>query len=192
MRKSVSEENLTKNLELRTSVFHINEIFEKQLQDIQKRKKSKFTYTLGSDINTFSNLAGCDIIVFVKEDGVKKSAGEIAKDLAKGAVLTAACLLIGAIYIPIPRTAITIVHLAVVDGNDGAILWYNNNMATPDADPENQKQLAYLVKSIITPFPDSAFKKKETKKGVDGRKPTKEIATVGKDVSPVSVQPSVR
>ena len=53
----LSEDNLSKNPDLRTSLFHINELFEKQLQDIQKRKKSKFTYSVEADANTFANLA---------------------------------------------------------------------------------------------------------------------------------------
>lgn len=159
----LSEENLIKNPDLRTSLFHINELFEKQLQDIQKRKKSKFTYGVDAEANIFANAANTDVLIFTKEDGIKKSAGEIAKDVAKGLMVTAACLLVGAIYIPVPQTAVTVVQVAVVDGNDGAILWYNNNVATPNYDPENQKQLAVLVRSLIAPFPDSAFKVKDTK-----------------------------
>lgn len=155
----LSENTLSQNPDLRTALFHVNELFEKQLQDIAKHKKSKFTYSLGSDVNTFANLADCDILVFVKEDGIKKSAGEIAKDVVKGAVLSAACLLVGAVYLPIPQTAATVVHIAIVDGNDGDILWYNNNVLTSNVDPENQKQLASLVKSLISPFPESLYKK---------------------------------
>lgn len=159
----LSEDALKTNPDLRTGLFHVNELFKKALEDIAKNKKPKFDYELGSDINTFSNLGNCDILIFVKEDGIKKSAGEIAKDIAKGLAISAACILIGAIYIPVPQTAATVVHVAVVDGNDGAILWYNNNLATPNYDPENQKLLAELVKSLISPFPDSVFKPKTEK-----------------------------
>ncbi|GEM_PF-6682119 len=181
----LSEENLTKNPDLRTSLFHINELFEKQLQDIQKRKKSKFTYGVDAEANTFANLANSDVLIFTKEDGIKKSAGEVAKDVAKGLMITAACLLVGAIYIPVPQTAVTVVQVAVVDGNDGAILWYNNNIATPNYDPENQKQLTVLIKSLISPFPDSAFKTKDIKAQVADKDKAKPVVA-GSEVSPVA------
>lgn len=179
----LSEEALKNNPDLKTSLFHVNEVFKKSLEDIAKRKKSKFTYELGSDVNRFANLAATDILIFVKEDGIKKSAGEIAKDLAKGLAISAACILIGAIYVPVPQTSATIVHLAVVDGNDGAILWYNNNAAAPNWDPENQKQLATLIKSLIGPFPDSVFKKKDINKEIIEK--TKPVST-GTEITPAA------
>lgn len=183
----LSETALSANSELRTSLFHVNELFKKQLEDITKRKKSKFTYTLGPDVNAFSNLANCDILIFVKEDGIKKSAGEIAKDVAKGLAISAACLLIGAIYIPIPQTAATVVHFAIVDANDGAVLWYNNNACNANYDPENQRQLSALLKSLVSPFPDSAFKNKDNRsKLAEETKPV----SVSKEIAPVIASPA--
>jgi len=161
----LSEKTLAENPELRTSLFHANELFKKALNDISKRKQRKFTYTLGSEVNVFADLADCDILVFVKEEGIKKSAGEVAKDVAKGVVLTAVCLLVGVIYIPIPQTTATLVHIAIVDSNDGAILWYMNNSSNVNYNPENQKHISKLIKSMIKYFPDSAFKEKK-KKGI--------------------------
>lgn len=178
----LSEENLSKNPNLRTSLFHINELFEKQLQNIQKRKKSKFTYSVEAEANIFANLSSSDVLIFVKEDGIKKSAGEIAKDVAKGLMISAACILVGAIYIPIPQTAATVVHVAIVDGNDGAILWYNNNITTPNYDPENQKQLGVLIGSLVNPFPESVFKPKDAKAGIADK--VKPVAAPGSEVSP--------
>jgi hypothetical protein len=57
-------------------------------------------------------------------------------------------------------------HFAVVDANDGAILWYHNNIPNQGWDPENQKQLALLVRSVVGPFPDSLFKKKNIKEKI--------------------------
>lgn len=187
----LSDETLKNNPDLKTSLFHVNEIFKKSLEDIIKRKQSNFTYTLGSDVNAFANLASSDILIFIKEDGIKKSAGEIAKDVAKGLVVSAACLLIGAVYLPIPQTAATVVHFAVVDGNDGAILWYNNNACNANYDPENQKQLASVIKMLVNPFPDSAFKPKKAGKETENRKVSESIAPHGTEISPVSVKPAI-
>lgn len=184
----LNEEALNNNPDLRTTLFHVNEVFKKQLEDIAKRKKKQFTYTLGAEVNTFANLADCDILIFAKEDGIKKSAGEIAKDVAKGLVFSAAALLVGVIAIPIPKTAITVIHIAVIDGNDGAILWYNNNALNPDCNPENQKQLAKVIGSLIKPFPASVFSK-ESKKKIEEIDKTKVLKTK-EEVVPVPVSPT--
>lgn len=161
----LSEAVLQQNPDLRTSLFHVNEAFKKQLIDISKCRQKKFTYSLGSEVNVFAELADdCDILVFVKEEGIKKSAGEVAKDMTKALVLTAAFALIGGIYVPIPQFYATIVNIAIVDSNDGAILWYNaSNPNNSSVDPENQKYLGKLVKSLLNKFPDSAFKKEKSK-----------------------------
>ncbi len=182
---ALSEYVLGKDQELRTALFHINEVFDKQLRDIQKRKKTKFTYDVGSDANIFADRADCDLLVFVKEEGVKKSAGEIVKDIARGAVLTAACLLVGAIYVPIPRAAVTIVQIAVIDGNDGAIIWYNTNITAPDVDPENQKGISNLIKSLIKPFPDSIFKPKKSNAVLGEEKKALDVKTI--NIAPAGV-----
>ena len=153
----LSEEVLKKDPELRTSLFHVNELFKKALIDIAKRKKKKFTYTLGSEVNIFADLADCDILIFVKEEGIKKSVGEIVKDVVKGCVLSAAFILVGAIYVPIPRTYATLAQIAVVDVNDGSVLWYNDNSRNINWNPEDQKQLSGLIRSLIKPFPKSVF-----------------------------------
>ncbi|MDD5449716.1 MAG: hypothetical protein PHO42_03860 [Candidatus Omnitrophica bacterium] len=138
-------------------------MFDKTVIDISKRKQPKFTYTLGSEVNTFADLAGCDMLIFIKEEGLQKSAGEIAKDVVKSTVFTVACLLVGVVATPIPQTSATIMHVAFVDANDGAILWYTNNGLNTNWSPNSDKQLFNLIKYLTGPFPDSAFKKKETK-----------------------------
>ncbi|OGW76061.1 MAG: hypothetical protein A2Z72_01680 [Omnitrophica bacterium RBG_13_46_9] len=155
----LSEEALGKNPELRTSLFNVRKVFTKTLEDISKRKQKKFTYSIGSEVNVFADLADCDILIFIKEEGVKKSAGEVAKDVAKGLAISAACILFGVVYVPIPKTAAVLMHIAIVDSNDGAILWYTNNLCNPNWDPENQKHMTMLIKYLFKPFPQAAVKK---------------------------------
>ena len=173
----LGKEALDAKPQLRETLFNVNKLFTKSLEDIAKGKKKTFTYSLGSEVNTFADLAESDILIFTKEEGIKKSAGEIAKDVTKGLVTSAALLLIGVVYIPIPQTAATIAHVAIVDSNDGAILWYNNNAINVNWDPENQKQLAQLIKSLINPFPDSAFKKKDVKEKLIEKKHLEQVPT---------------
>ena len=149
----LSESALETNPDLRTAMFNVRKMFNKALEDIQKGRQKKFTYSLGSDVNVLADMANCDALIFVVEEGVKKSAGEIAKDMAQGVLLSAAALLIGVIVIPIPKTAATIIHVAVVDANNGDILWYTNNKVSPDIDPENKGQLRSAVRGRVAGFP---------------------------------------
>jgi len=165
---NLKEETLESNPDLRTTLFNVQKLFSKSLDDISKRKKKVFTYSIGSDVNILADEADCDVLVFVKEEAIKKSAGEIAKDVIKGVAITAAALLIGVVYVPIPQTAATLVHIAIVDSNDGAILWYTNNLNNINWDPENQSQLAQLLKQLLVPFPKSIYKKEPEKVDKDG------------------------
>lgn len=176
----LGKEALDAKPQLREALFTVNKLFTKSLEDILKGKKKTFTYSLGSDVNTFADLADSDVLVFVKEDGIKKSAGEIAKDVTKSVLLAVVGVHSEVIL------HMTVVHFAVVDSNDGAILWYNTN-ATNAAllkyDPANKKQLSGLLKILINPFPDSAFKVKDAGK-VRG-KPAPEKVTP--EIQPVPI-----
>lgn len=182
----ISEDVLKGSPDLRTSLFHVNELFKKELENIRKMQKNKFIYTLGSDVNVFANRADCDVLIFVKEEGIKKSVGEVAKDMTKGILLSASALLVGVGYLPIPQTATTVVHIAVVDSNDGAILWYRNNLYEPNYNPEKEKHVKQLVKSLINQFPNSAFKKKGIKP-----KPNETAQPEGVAPQPAPIEPSV-
>ncbi len=149
----LSEGILQAEPELRAILFDVKKIFKTALEDIQRRKKKKFTYTLGPDVNVFADRADCDILVFVCEEGLKKSTGEIVKDVVKGALITAAAACIGVIYIPMPKTFATIIHITIVDANDGAILWYTNNRLNPNVDPESEKQLRGAIRRMLKRFP---------------------------------------
>lgn len=149
----LGESTLQANPDLRTALFDVRKIFNKALKDIQEGKQEKFAYMLGSDVNVFADIADCDALIFVIEEGVKKSAGEIVKDLAQSALLSAAALCVGIIVMPIPKTAATIIHVAIVDANNGDILWYTNNQLSPDIDPENKSQLRSAVRGQVAGFP---------------------------------------
>ncbi|MBU0682777.1 MAG: hypothetical protein ABIH85_04570 [Candidatus Omnitrophota bacterium] len=159
----LTEKVLKKNPELRTALFDVRKVFNKSLNDIAKRKNKKFIYSIGSEVNIFADRADADILIFVKEVGIKKSAGEIAKEVAKEVMITAACALLGVVHVPIPNVCSTMLTIAVVDSNDGAILWYIDNKCNTAYDPENEKHLTLLTKSLIRHFPDSVNKVEKRK-----------------------------
>jgi hypothetical protein len=154
---NLSEEKLKDEPDLRSALFNIRELYKKTLGDIAKRKQKKFTYSLGSDINQFADLANSDILVMMKAEGFKKTGGEIAKDIIKSTLIFAATL--GSVFVHYTPSA-AVIYLAVIDGNTGDILWFNNNQANPNIDMAKEKHIRVTLKRLLKAFPDSAYKLK--------------------------------
>lgn len=188
----LSEDVLKADPDLRTALFNVQKVFLKRIDDISKQKKKEFRYSVGSEVNMLAEEANCDILIFVKEEGMKKSAGEIAKDMVKAALVTAAFALIGGIHIPTTQVSAMMVHIAVVDANDGEILWYTNNSLNTNWDPANQKQVKSLIRSLFKPFPASVNKGKAFEGPLLKQAeelPEKVSSPAGK-VTPVMVKPA--
>lgn len=187
---NLTERVLKHNPELRTALFNVRGAFDKALNDIAKRRKKKFVYSIGSEVNIFADKANCDVLVFVKELGIKKSAGEVAKEVTKEILLTTACALIGVVRIPIPKISTTMLTIAVVDSNDGAILWYIDNKQNTGFDPQNKEHLFMLAKSLIKHFPDAVNKGKDKKIDVkEGVEFSEKLSPKNAEIVPVSVKP---
>jgi len=188
---NLSERVLKHDLELRTSLFNVRKAFSKALDDIAKRRKKKFIYSIGSEVNIFADKANCDVLVFVKELGIKKSAGEVAKEVVKEVLLTTACALIGVVRIPMAKMHTTLLTIAVVDSNDGAILWYINNNLNTGYDPQNKEHLFTLVKSLIKHFPDAAKKGKSEETDLQQElKLTEKLSPKNAEILPIGVNPA--
>jgi len=189
---NLSERVLKQDPELRTTLFNVRKAFSKALGDIAKRRKKEFTYSIGSEVNIFADKANCDVLVFVKEVGIKKSSGEVAKEIVKEVLLTTACALIGVVRIPVPTVYATILYIAVVDSNDGAILWYIDNKHNTAYDPQNKEHLFMLAKSLIKHFPDAVNKGKD--KEIDLKQKEKlseKLSLKNTEILPVNVKPAV-
>jgi hypothetical protein len=147
---NLSKDVLAKNLKLKTALFNVNKLFNKALNDIQKRKKKEFTYTLGWEVNRFADISNSDILIFVKVEGFKKTGGEIAKDFLKSILIGVATL--GSAFV-IYYPSVTLVRVAVVDSNNGNILWYNHNIGYHNVDCVNEKAFRRVIRFILRPFP---------------------------------------
>lgn len=156
----LSESALNQEPELRTTLHTVQEVYQKTLGDIAKRRQKKFTYSIGSEINSLADWAQADVLLMVKWEAYKKTGGEIAKDMAKTILIAAATF--GSV-VPIFPTSQGLMQVAVVDGNTGDILWYHNNLATTAVDVEQEEQLKRAVAQAVKPFPLSAAKQEEEK-----------------------------
>lgn len=154
----LSKEALEKDPELKSALFNIRQAYNKKLQDIQRRKKRQFTYSLGSDVNLFADLGSADTLLFVKGTGYKKSGGEIAKDIVKSVLLSAVSL--GNVMM-LPSFNVAIFKVAFVDGDTGEILWFNHNTNNANINVEKEKRVRSAMRSLLKPFPDSVNKLKK-------------------------------
>ena len=148
-----NDPELTQNAELRGAIFQAQQVFDKRLEEISRRGlRQPFTYTLGPEVNRFADMSRSDALLLSRCEGMKKSGGEIAKDVAKTLLIAVASL--GHVFVAYP-SSITVVQLAIVDGDTGDILWYHSNIDDQQVafDVANARQLANVVKGLLEPFP---------------------------------------
>jgi len=187
----LSEKKLKKDPEMRTTLFNVRKLFNKSIGDIAMRKNKDHAYSIGPDVNVFAEEADCDILIFVKEEGMKKSAGENARGMAKTFLVSAASAIVGFGIIPVGIPNGTVVHIAVVDANDGAILWYANNVTAVEYDPASRNQMSMLIKSLMGQFPKSLNKQTaETRQKHQKESVTEKSVTPVKSMTPAEIQPA--
>lgn len=178
---------------LKTATFNINKMFDKAVSDIKSGKQSKFTYSVGPDINLFADRSGSDVIIFIRGLGLEKSDDQIAGEVVKGVAVAVASAMVGVAYTPRIQASSVAMEVAVVDGDDGAILWYNCNMpAMGECSPRNNRQVSNLTRYLVLAFPNRA-KKEDTAKNTKTDKADDSVHAA-KDVSvaPVIISPVAR
>ena len=148
-----TDPQLTQDSQLRSAIFNAQQVFAKRLEEIHRHWRfAKFDYAIGPEVNQFADLARSDVLVFSRCEGMKKSGGEIARDVTKTVLIAAATL--GGLLVLYP-TAVTIVGVGVVDGDSGDLLWYHSNVDTDQVrfDPTHLTKLAKVVRGLLKPFP---------------------------------------
>lgn len=171
----MSDEALAQKPEVRASWHTTSELFEKTLGDIQKRRQKKFTYTLGSDINLLADYAGADALIFTKGEGLKKTGGEIAREV----ILSA---LFGSPVLPSETQVVS----ALIDGNTGDVLWLHGGFT--NGDPAQDKRVKEALSVVYKPFPLSASKQAEAKAKRNREKGSGMVSnpTAASPITPVS------
>jgi hypothetical protein len=87
---------------------------------IPEDEKRSIKASVGTAVNMVSEKSGADAVMLINYEGMKKSGGEVAKDVAVAVMLT---LLTGST--PVSNTEASYVEIAVVDGVTGDITWSN-------------------------------------------------------------------
>jgi len=149
----LSDSVLSAQPELKHSLHIVRTLLDKELEEYQKRMFGplrKFTFSVGSEINVFANLADSDALVMLRCTGFKKTGGEIAKDWAKTLLIAAATLGSLVVY---SHPSVTAVQLAVIDGNTGDLLWYLDNLQRPTLNISKEKAFRKTVRALMSKFP---------------------------------------
>lgn len=87
---------------------------------VPEKEKRSIKASIGTAINMVSEKSGADAVMLINYSGMKKSSGEVAKDVAVAVMLT---LLTGST--PVSNSEASQVEIAVVDGVTGDVTWSN-------------------------------------------------------------------
>ncbi|UCE86953.1 MAG: hypothetical protein JSU66_04250 [Deltaproteobacteria bacterium] len=113
---------------------------------ISTSEAKKYDRTLGPQVNLFADLAEADALVLCHFSGFKKSGGERAEDIAMTVLIAVATL--GSVINPEAGQG-AILHVSLVDGITGDILWSNRVQTTGDFESGG---LAKMVENAFEEF----------------------------------------
>jgi len=178
-----SEQALSQRPEVRSAWHTVKELHAKALSDFLKGRQKKFTYTLGPDVNRLADHAQCDALVLVKGEGVKKTGGEIAREVFFH-------ILFGTGVMPSDTT----LWVSFIDGSTGDLLWLNTNVSNRimrDTDPDDSIKIRQLIQQLIRPFPKSAPLEAE-EKARKGKKQPRQSAPASTPAGPAGLPAPAR
>jgi len=172
----LNEATLAEKPDVRAALHTVHTLYQKVLEEIAKGRWDRFTHSLGPEVNVLADHSQSDALILIKGIGVKKTGGEIAREL----FFTA---LFGTPFLP----SETLLLIGLVDGDTGDLLWfhYNQNVGV---DPADSERLRSLVQAILAPFPDSAAKQKESKRR--SKRPEKTISPATRQPTHIPSSPS--
>ncbi|MBN1586052.1 MAG: hypothetical protein JW937_01330 [Candidatus Omnitrophica bacterium] len=144
----LSDAALLADPELRDAYHKLKGQYSQALKDISKRTKKKFEYKVGPEINILADEADTDALVFVAIDAFKKTGGQIAKDMAKTVLIG---VLTGSVMIH--NTSAANMLVGMIDGNNGDILWLNNNATEQAVNVSNQEKSSKVLSRVVKKYP---------------------------------------
>ncbi len=145
-----SPEALSSNPMLRDAYHKVKGEFESAMHGIAKGHSKDFKYNVGPEINILADAADADALLVVTVEAFKKSGGQIGKDLAK-TLLIAVATLGSAIIIYHPNGAL--IRIAVIDGDNGDILWFNRNVNNQAINVTNEDEVDAALRRLVKGYP---------------------------------------
>ncbi|GEM_PF-4999771 len=115
-----------------------------------KMKYKDFRLSLGSDVNSFADRTGADVLIFSTGSGFVNSGGENTKNFTKSLLIG---VLSGGRMIPIYNTHGGTIHVSVVDGDNGEILWHNFTPANKVYDLTDGDSIHKMIHSVLAKYP---------------------------------------
>ena len=108
--------------------------------------------SLGSQAARVAGPLNADALMLARVEGFSKSGGEIAKDFAKSLAVGVATF---GLFIPVEPTSGSAIVVALVDGDNGDVLW--SNMAHSTNSGVAPSNLQALVNVALGSFPSGPF-----------------------------------
>lgn len=143
----------TGSSEAKNSLYMVQELLAQRMQDYQAHgwwRPRAFNYSVGPAANVLADATQSDALLLASCYGIKKSGGEIAKDWMQTLLIGAATLgTLTVVYYP----SVTLLQLALVDGDTGDILWYVDNGFDMRFDVANEKRLSVALQRMVAKFP---------------------------------------
>ncbi len=159
---NLNDDALRESPELKRSLQTIRDVFNTRISEYQKRwfpAFRQFTYSLGSEVNIVADHTKSDALVIVQCTGLKKTGGEITKDITQSALIFAATL--GSVLV-INHASATVIQLAVVDGDTGDILWYADNSEDATFDIADEPRFRGVLRNMMSQFPNAIAQRAAT------------------------------
>lgn len=120
------EQALVENEDFAYAVTQVREGFSQAKKDLEfgrplaKEKASEVRASVGEAANMLQAMSGADAILLISFNGVDKSSGHVAKDVATGVLI--GVLTMGAV-VPVPAKSAGVTEVALLDGVSGEVLW---------------------------------------------------------------------
>jgi hypothetical protein len=122
-----------------------------QNQFVAKMKYDGFKLSLGADVNPFADHASADVLVFMVAAGYINSTGENTKNFFKSILVGVGSL---GSYVPIYNNFGGAMHVTVVDGDNGDLLWHNFSPPNLAYNMTKEKDLRKMVRATLKGYPD--------------------------------------
>jgi len=177
-----SPETLDTNPMLRDAYHKVKGELEAAMRQIAKGHNKDFKYNVGPEINILADAAETDALLMVTVDAFKKSGGQISKDVAK-TVLIAVATLGNAIIIYSPSGAL--IQIAVIDGDNGDILWFNRNVNNQSINVTNKGEVDAALRGLIKDYPPCSAPKQIDDVSEDSTEPASSTGDTDENMAPV-------
>jgi hypothetical protein len=185
---AITQDQIDKDPALKEAVYQLSTLYQKAIADMQKNTKKEFTYSVESAANYFTNSNKANAIIMTREVVLQQSSGLWGAQCASRVAAVTTQILFGVSAVNVQSHFQNMVEVAIVDADQGDILWYNLKEVKDDyADPSHAETIPNIIKDVVKPFPNMKgyTPPKETKQAQSPKVETAAVAVKAPVLAPV-------